>query len=83
MFTTVLAQESGIAEALVRMAQAFARPDVFVFMIPIVTMVAMFWHASIKVRSNNDLKRSMLDRGMSAEEIERVINAGDGKSKKK
>ena len=49
---------------------------VFALCIPIVGIIAHFWHETVVVRSNNELKRDMLERGMSAQEIERVINAG-------
>ena len=44
--------------------------------IPIVMFIGHFWHEIIKTRSANELKRSMLERGMSAQEIEQVIRAG-------
>jgi len=34
-----------------------------------------FWYGLEKAKSTNDLKREMVARGMSAEEIERVIAA--------
>jgi NADH:ubiquinone oxidoreductase subunit 3 (subunit A) len=48
--------------------------------IPIIAVVGYYWSEVLKNRSNNELKRSMLERGMSAQEIEQVINAG-GKRK--
>ena len=45
------------------------------FLVPIVAIIATFWYKALKVRSENDLKRSMVDRGMSPDEIERVIAA--------
>ena len=44
--------------------------------IPIVGIIAYFWHKTEKAKSENDLKRSMIERGMSADEIERVVAAG-------
>ena len=44
--------------------------------IPTVAIIAHYWHKIVKTRSDNDLKQSMIDRGMSAQEIEQVINAG-------
>ena len=44
--------------------------------VPTVAIIAHYCHKIMKVRSDNELKESMLERGMSAEEIERVINAG-------
>ena len=49
---------------------------VFGCAIPIVAIVAYYWHESVKIRSANALKRKMIERGMSVEEIERVLNAG-------
>jgi hypothetical protein len=46
-----------------------------VFSVPIVSVVATFWYKIEQTKSDNDLKRSMVERGMSAEEIERVIAA--------
>jgi len=43
--------------------------------IPIVAIIGMFWFKSVKVTSENDLKRRMVERGMSPEEIERVLHA--------
>ena len=51
-------------------------PAILAMMIPIVAIIAYYWHLTCKVNSNNELKRDMLERGMSAEEIERVLNAG-------
>jgi len=48
--------------------------------IPIISVVGYYWSAVLKNRSNNELKKSMLERGMSAQEIEQVMNAG-GKRK--
>ncbi len=64
----------------------FSRPEitalVMVFSVPIVALIAYYWHETLKARSNNELKQSMLDRGMSAQEIEQVINAGSRPDKK-
>mgnify|MGYP000172367171 CR=1 FL=1 len=49
---------------------------ILAFSVPIIAIVGYFWHEVLKTRSNNELKKSMLDRGMSVEEIERVLNAG-------
>lgn len=45
------------------------------FSIPIVAIVAHYWYQTIKVRQETDLKRTMVEQGMSAEEIERVLAA--------
>ncbi len=57
----------------------FQVPQLALFMsllIPIVGIVAFYWYRAQKVNSENRLKRSMVERGMSAEEIERVLAAG-------
>lgn len=43
--------------------------------IPIVAIVGGVWRKVAIVTSENDLKRRMIDRGMSADEIEKVLNA--------
>ncbi len=45
------------------------------FAVPLTAIVATAWYRINKVRSENDLKRAMVQRGMSADEIERVIAA--------
>lgn len=68
------------------MDKIFSNPQitalVMVFGVPIVSVIAYYWHETLKNRSNNQLKQSMLDRGMSAQEIEQVINAGSKPDKK-
>ncbi len=51
-------------------------PIIMGCLIPIVAIIGHFWYEAQKVKSENALKLSMLQRGMSAEEIERVISAG-------
>jgi len=46
-------------------------------LIPITAIICSFWFKAQKNKHDHDLKQSMLERGMSAEEIERVISAGD------
>ncbi|HEX3357226.1 MAG TPA: hypothetical protein VHS31_09665 [Tepidisphaeraceae bacterium] len=48
---------------------------VLVFGIPIIAIISEAWVRVERSRSENDLKRSMVERGMSVEEIERVITA--------
>lgn len=48
-----------------------------VFIIPIVWIVAHYWRNAETKRSLNALKRTMVERGMSADEIERVLAGGD------
>ena len=46
-----------------------------IFGLPVVGCVAYFWYRIAKVTSDNELKRTMIERGMSVEEIERVLAA--------
>ncbi len=48
---------------------------VMVFGIPIIAILGSFWYKIAKVTSDSELKRSMIERGMSVEEIERVLAA--------
>jgi hypothetical protein len=48
---------------------------VCLFSVPIVAIIGAFWFKLESERSENDLKRSMVERGMSPEDIERVISA--------
>ncbi len=43
--------------------------------IPIIGILAGAWAVIETTKSNNALKRDMIGRGMSAEEIERVLSA--------
>ena len=49
--------------------------------IPIVAIVGVFWYKIVRTTSEAELKRSMVERGMSAEEIERVLAARSTKVK--
>jgi hypothetical protein len=50
---------------------------VFMGMCALILIVGLcVWGNVRKTQSNNRLKRDMLDRGMSVDDIERVINAG-------
>ncbi len=51
-------------------------PIIMGCLIPISAILGYFWYSTQKNKQNNDLKKSMVERGMSAEEIERVISAG-------
>lgn len=67
------------------LASFFTSPytkDILIFCIPIIAIIAFFWSDVLKNRDNNELKRSMVERGMSAQDIERVINAGAKKDEK-
>ena len=46
-----------------------------VFAVPIIAIAAHYWSEVQKRRSDNNLKRSMIERGMPPEEIERVLSA--------
>ena len=46
------------------------------FAVPLAVIIGSAWYKMNKVRYENELKRSMIERGMSAEEIERVMAAG-------
>lgn len=47
------------------------------FSIPLAVIIGSAWYKMNKVRYENELKRSMIERGMSVDEIERVIAAGE------
>ncbi len=44
-------------------------------LVPIAGIISSYWFKVQKVRSENALKRTMVERGMSVDEIERVIAA--------
>jgi len=46
-----------------------------------VPMIAHYWYKLEKHKADNQLKRSMIERGMSVEEIERVLAATSPKDK--
>ncbi len=48
--------------------------------IPIVAIVGGIWYKIAKVTSENELKRVLAERGMSADEIQRVVEAGTTKA---
>ena len=54
-------------------------PEVLVFALPVIIVIAYFCYKIAKTNSDNDLKRRLAERGFSVDEIERVINAGTGK----
>ena len=49
---------------------------VFIFSVPVVGIVGYYWHAIHRDTVNAELKRDMIARGMSADEIVRVLEAG-------
>jgi hypothetical protein len=44
------------------------------FAVALACVLGGFWYRLNKARSDNELKHAMLERGMSAEEIERVMS---------
>ncbi len=46
--------------------------------IPIVAILSAAWYKVAKVTSENELKRTLAERGMSATEIERVVQVKPG-----
>ena len=44
-------------------------------------IVGVIWSQVERAKSKDELKRSMVERGMSAEEIERIIEAGQDEKK--
>ena len=50
-----------------------------VFAIPLATIIGGLWYKLEKAKSDNLLKQRMVERGMSAEEIERVLAAKGAK----
>ena len=56
----------------------FGMPQIAVIMgclIPIVSVIASAWYKAQKVRSEHELKRTLVERGLSVDEIERIIAA--------
>ncbi len=62
------------------MERLFSDPDVsavfMLFAIPIVAIVVNCWTRMTKFQSNQELKRAMIERGMTAHDIAQVISAG-------
>ena len=58
-------------------------PEVLAFLFPLAIVVvvvgAYFVYLTLKVRSENELKRSLVEQGLSVEEIERIVAAGKDK----
>lgn len=56
----------------------FGMPQIAVIMgclIPIASIIASFWYKAQKVQSENELKRTLVEQGLSADDIERIIRA--------
>jgi hypothetical protein len=58
----------------------FLEPEVLIFCVPIVMFIGYFCYKVAKVNSDNELKRRLVERGLSVDEIERIINAGTEKN---
>jgi protein-S-isoprenylcysteine O-methyltransferase Ste14 len=48
---------------------------ILAFLLPIVGIIAFYWYKAQKARSENELKRTLVDRGLSVDEIERILAA--------
>lgn len=46
------------------------------FAIPIVAVISYYWYRATKARADAALKQTLANRGMSAHEIERVMESG-------
>ena len=61
------------------MSESFLSPAILGILagcaIPIVAIVGGFWSKTVSDKSKNELKRAMVERGMTADEIERVLHA--------
>ena len=61
------------------MADSILRPDILAIiagcMIPIVAIVGGLWSKTVREKSTNELKRAMVERGMTADDIELVLGA--------
>ncbi len=44
-------------------------------LISVVGIIAHYWYKAQQVRSENELKRTLVEQGLSADEIERIIAA--------
>lgn len=64
------------------MSEHFSNPLFVIFgsltVVSVVSVVAYVWHRISALTVEADLKRDMLNRGMSADEIEQVILASAG-----
>lgn len=45
-------------------------------LIPIAAILGGLWYKAQRAKSDNELKRSLVDRGLSVTEIERIMAAG-------
>ena len=56
------------------LANLFQQNVVWV-LIPLAAIIGGLWTGVAKTRSRNSLKQSMVERGLSADEIERILKA--------
>ncbi len=64
------------------MSEMLSNPATVIYIIPVVAIIGHFWSEVAKNRDLAELKRDMVNRGMSADEITQVINSGTKKAKK-
>lgn len=66
--------------AEVTWSSLFQLPQLAIVMGCLTSMTAIIgvtWYQVEKFKSNNELKRSLAERGMSADQIERIMEAGE------
>ena len=52
------------------------------FLISMVAIIAHYWHMDQKLHTDNALRRTLVEQGMSVDEIEGIMNAGrEGQTK--
>ena len=49
---------------------------IFMFGAPVFAVVGYFIHQIVRLRADNELKRIMVEKGLGADEIERILAAG-------
>jgi hypothetical protein len=54
---------------------AITMPMLVGCLVAIAAIIASYWYKAQKVRSENELKRTMVERGLSVDEIERILAA--------
>ena len=54
---------------------------IFMFGAPVFGVVGFFTYQIVKLRADNELKRIMVEKGLGAEEIERILAASSSKQK--
>ncbi|MFC1636337.1 hypothetical protein ACFL5Z_16020 [Planctomycetota bacterium] len=77
MWPTILLQESGFDW------NALLDENIIVFLIPLAgcliglaAVIGHAWYLVVKAKAEADLKKSMIEKGMSADDIERIIDVG-------